>query len=38
MTTFSNVGDEIIGDKIVCEARRMGNIIPINKSGRHKSQ
>ncbi|MBO6110335.1 MAG: hypothetical protein J6P12_05715 [Methanobrevibacter sp.] len=38
MTILYNVGDEIIGDKIVCEARRIGDTNVINKSGRHKAQ
>ena len=38
MPTYSEIGDKIIGDKIVCEARQIKTQAPINKSGRHKSQ
>ena len=38
MATLYDVGDEIIGDKIVCEARRIGDSKVINKSGRNKAQ
>ena len=38
MTTLDNEEDKLIGDKIVCEARKVIGPDLINKSGRHKSQ
>ena len=38
MTTLKDENDELIGDKIVCEARQVIGPKVINKSGRHKSQ
>lgn len=38
MTTLSNVGDELIGDKVICESRQIKNKTVINKTGRHKAQ
>ena len=38
MVTLENEKDELIGDKIVCEARKVIGPDVINKSGRHKSQ
>ena len=31
-------GDTLTANKIICEARQIGNITIINKSGRHKAQ
>lgn len=38
MPTLINEGDSIIGNKIVCEARKIEDSKTINKSGRHKAQ
>ena len=38
MATYIKKGDRLRGEKIKCEARKISNPIPINKSGRHKSQ
>ena len=38
MPTYSNIGDQLIGDTIVCEARQVKTKPPINKSNRHKAQ
>lgn len=35
---YYEVGDEIIGDKILCESRQISNVSLINKSGKHKAQ
>ena len=37
MTTQYEVGDKIIGHKILCEARQIKDPSVINKSGRHKA-
>lgn len=38
MTTLFRKGDELVGDKIVCEARQIKGLKVINKTGRHKAQ
>ena len=38
MPTYSEIGDRLIGDTIVCEARQIKTKPPINKSNRHKAQ
>lgn len=38
MTTYTQVGNRIIGDTIICEARQIKKKRPIHKSGRHKIQ
>ena len=38
MPTYSKIGDRLIGDTIVCEARQIKTKPPINKTGRHKAQ
>ena len=38
MPTYSEIGDRLVGDTIVCEARQIRNKPPINKSARHKAQ
>jgi ERCC4-type nuclease len=38
MTTYTEIGDTIIGDKIIVEARKISDITIIVKSGRHKAQ
>lgn len=38
MSTYSDVGDKIIGDIIICEARQIREKPPVHKSGRHKTQ
>ena len=38
MPTYSEIGDRIIGDTIVCESRQIKIKPPINKSARHKAQ
>ena len=38
MSTYSEIGDRLIGDTIVCEARQIRTKRPINKSARHKAQ
>ncbi|WP_413861786.1 hypothetical protein [Methanobrevibacter sp. UBA417] len=38
MSTYTKAGDTIKGDKIIAEARQIGKIVIINKSGRHKAQ
>ncbi|MEA4957180.1 hypothetical protein SDC9_23933 [bioreactor metagenome] len=38
MTTYTKIGDTIIGDKIIVEARKIDDITVIVKSGRHKAQ
>lgn len=37
MTVLDGVNDGIIGDKVVCEARKVIGPDVINKSGRHKA-
>ncbi|WP_298501757.1 hypothetical protein [uncultured Methanobrevibacter sp.] len=38
MTTYTKKGDKLKGNKIKCEARKISNPRPVNKSGRHKTQ
>ena len=38
MPTYIEIGDRLIGDTIICEARQIKVKSPINKSGRHKAQ
>ena len=38
MVTVTDLNDELVGDKVVCEARQVAGPKIINKSGRHKSQ
>ena len=38
MSTYSELGDRLIGDTIVCEARQIKTKPPIYKTGRHKAQ
>ncbi len=38
MTTYTEIGDTIKGDKIIAEARKISDITIIAKSGRHKAQ
>lgn len=38
MPTYSEIGDRLVGDTIVCEARQIRTKPPINKSARHKAQ
>lgn len=38
MSTYSEIGDRLIGDTLVCEARQIRTKPPINKSARHKAQ
>ena len=38
MSTYSEIGDRLIGDTLVCEARQIRIKPPINKSARHKAQ
>ena len=38
MTTYTEVGDIIIGNRIIAEARKTTDVKVIVKSGRHKSQ
>ncbi len=38
MTTHTEIGDRLIGDTIICEARQIKAKPPINKSARHKAQ
>ena len=38
MSTYCEIGDRLIGDTIVCEARQIKSKPPICKSGRHKAQ
>lgn len=38
MSTYTEIGDTIIGDKIIAEARNISNIIVIAKTNQHKSQ
>ncbi|WP_297897534.1 hypothetical protein [Methanobrevibacter sp.] len=38
MTIYTKIGDTIIGDKIIVEARKIDDITVIVKSGRHKAQ
>ena len=38
MATYSEIGDSIIGDTIICGARQVRKKPPIHKSGRHKIQ
>lgn len=38
MPTYYEIGDRLIGDKIICESRQIRTQQPINKSGRHKAQ
>lgn len=38
MPTYSEIGDSLVGDTIVCEARQIRVKPPINKSARHKAQ
>ena len=38
MSTHYEIGDRLIGDTIVCEARQIRSKPPINKSARHKAQ
>ncbi|MFQ6063197.1 MAG: hypothetical protein ACE5J9_08505 [Methanosarcinales archaeon] len=35
---YTEVGDTIIGDVIVCEARKISKPVVLVKSGRHKAQ
>ncbi len=38
MATHTEIGDRIIGDTIICEARQVKKKPPIHKTGRHKIQ
>ena len=38
MATHSDVGDRIIGETILCNARKIIEKPPMHKSGRHKIQ
>lgn len=38
MTTYTEIGDTMIGDKLIAEARNVSNVTVIVKSGRHKAQ
>jgi hypothetical protein len=38
MTTYHKVGDTLVGDRIVGEARKISKPKVIIKSGRHKAQ
>ena len=38
MVVAKEVGDELIGDKILCESRQVTKTVIINKTGRHKAQ
>ena len=38
MATYSEIGDRIIGDTIICEARQIRKKPPVHKSNRHKIQ
>ena len=38
MTTYHEVGDTLVGDRIVGEARKISKPKVIIKSGRHKAQ
>ena len=38
MPTYSEIGDRLIGDTIVCEARQIKTKPPISKTNRHKAQ
>lgn len=38
MPTYLKKGDKLKSDKITCEARKISNPRPVNKSGRHKTQ
>ena len=38
MTTYQEVGDTLVGDRIVGEARKISKPKVIIKSGRHKAQ
>jgi hypothetical protein len=38
MTTYTKKGDDIIGNNIIADARKIYTPRIINKSGRHKTQ
>ena len=38
MTTYTEIGDTIIGDSLIAEARKISDVTVIVKSGRHKAQ
>lgn len=38
MTIYTEIGDTLIADKVIVEARKISNITVIAKTGNHKSQ
>jgi hypothetical protein len=38
MPVYTKIGDTVIGDKIIVEARKISEITVIVKTGKHKSQ
>lgn len=38
MPTYCEIGDRLVGDNLVCEARQIRIKPPINKSAIHKAQ